>query len=100
MSDITVLPGEKCPTCHIRMDALCADGSHILYGQGLGHLIVTDDGKKFVAKKMLEPMVHDIIQVAASVVSDPKLTADDSLYQSARRLLNSVADIPESVRLT
>ena len=99
MSEITVLPGEKCPTCHVRMDALCADGSHILYGQGVGHLIVTDDGKKFVAKKMLEPMVLDIIQVAAYIVSQPNFTSDDDLYQSARRLLDSVADIPESVRL-
>lgn len=99
MSEITVLPGQKCPTCHIRMDELRADGSSLLYGQGVGQLIVTEDGRRFIAKKMLEEMIGDIIRVAAFVCSDPTLTADDAYYQAARRLLDSVADVPESVRM-
>lgn len=99
MTDITVRPGEKCPTCHIRMDELRADGSSIVYGQGIGQLIVTEDGRKFVAKKMLETMIHDIVLVSAYVCSVPALTADDATYQAARKLLETIADVPESVRL-
>lgn len=99
MTDITVRPGEKCPTCHIRMDELRVDGSSILYGQGIGQLIITEDGRKFVAKTMLEDVTHDIILVAAYVCSVPSLTADDATYQAARKLLETIADVPDSVRM-
>ncbi len=99
MAKITVKYGQLCEHCGMRRDELLADGSSILYGQGLGHLIVTEDGKKFIAKKMIEEFMDDIIQVAAHVVSDPNLSTDSRAYGAARKLLSVITDIPETLRL-
>jgi hypothetical protein len=94
----TIRAGEICPTCGLRRDELLADGSRILYGQGVGQLIITEEGRKFVIKNLVEDVMLDIIKVAAHVATDPKLSADDNVYVSARKLLHVVTDIPDRVR--
>jgi hypothetical protein len=75
------------------------DGKRILYGQGVATLVITEEGRKFVVKSLVEDLVRDIIMVAAHVTSDQKMQADDPAYDAARKLLHAVTDIPTTMRL-
>lgn len=91
--------GEICPTCGLRKDTIDLDGKRILYGQGVGHLIVTEEGRKFIVEKMLEEWINDILITCAWIVGQEHLNADDRVYMSARRLLGAcVDDIPDKLR--
>lgn len=96
--NITLQPGQLCPTCGLRQDSLLADGQRILYGQGVGALVITEHGRKFVVQNLIEDVMNDLIKVAAHVATDPKLAADDDVYMCARRLLNVATDIPARIR--
>lgn len=94
----SVEPGDLCPTCGLRKDHLLSDGTRVLYGQGVGHLVITEEGRKFVAKQLADDLMQDVIMVAAHVASDPKMQIDDVAYKSARKLLELVTDIPDRLR--
>ena len=94
-----VLPGQKCPTCGLRQDELYADGERILYGQGVAQIVVTPEGRKFVIKTLVKEVADQIIMVAAHVASNPKMQADDPVYDAARKLLSAVVDIPTEMRI-
>lgn len=90
-------PGEQCENCGLRMDNVVAGGVSILYGQGVGQLIITEEGRRFVIKHLVEDVTRDMVAVAAQVVSDPKMQTDDAIYMAARRLLSVAVDIPDRV---
>jgi hypothetical protein len=99
VKEVLVKGGHICPTCGLRQDSVYVDGSRILYGQGVGHLVVTEDGRRFIAKHLMEEWTKDILITCAWIAGQQHWHADDRVYMAARRLLAAcVDDIPDRMK--